>query len=178
MIDLAYRPLFLEAGRISRSARCGSPLDARGTLSFRSPHDDPLESLLALAFWLLGAEPDIRLEAGAGIVSLRAGGLRLECAFPGGAASPGPAGGWSGEGSFESSGYGFRFAMGDTDRLFVRDPGGGAERRLFLPEGDGAYYAELEARDASARGARRAALPADIRERVRSMAAAARKTET
>ncbi len=45
-----------------------------------------------------------------------------------------------------------RCLIGLQDRLFVLSSPGAAEERVFLPEGEGAYYQALDARECAREG--------------------------
>jgi hypothetical protein len=121
--------------------------------------------LAALFLWLAGPGLSPELSSGP-VLSLRGGGLVLRL-------SPPPPGGqepWTGSGELCRGDAAFRFSLGRLDRLFSRGPGG-RESRVVLPEGDAAYYAELDRSECRSSGRESRILGSDARRRVASLLA-------
>jgi|GEM_PF-2255979 hypothetical protein len=149
LIDLVYRPLFLEMGRILRQAGTGDgPI--QGCLDLAANTADPLPSMAALLIWLSGGTASGRPACLRGREECRAslGGLQAGCTV-----DPSlPAGRWGGRGWIGRGKFSMRCLIGLQDRLFVLSSPGAAEERVFLPEGEGAYYQALDARECAREG--------------------------
>jgi hypothetical protein len=146
MVDLLFRPVFLEALRLLREGR-DSAEPIRGSLSFLTNSPSALPSVAVLARKLAGDGVPLAVEKKRRGAAISAGGLRIEYAEA-------PPGGrpWSGGGEIRGRGIGLRCEIAERDRLFMVSSDGISWERRFLPEGDGAYYAALDERECALEG--------------------------
>jgi hypothetical protein len=146
MVDLLFRPVFLETLRLLAEKRCRGEMIA-GSLSFMANAPFALPSIIILARKLAGGKVPLVIEKKPEGAAVSAGSLSIVCAQ---ADPDGPP--WAGGGEIRAGVFAIRCEVADRDRLFVLSSDGRSWERRFLPEGDGAYYAALDEAECAREG--------------------------